>query len=125
MVIDRMVERGSGTHEVLERRAKEGDFTDEFHDIVVDRRTGIPSTGTVSVIDAEKKAVIKEINVGLHPSAMALSPKGDRLYVANANSDTVSVIETATDDVVGSINVRPAIAAPIGSAPNALSVSPD
>ena len=87
--------------------------------------TGIPSTGTVSVIDADKKALSKEIEVGLHPSALALSPKGDRLFVANANSDTVSVIDTATDSVLYSINVRPADKAPIGSSPNALAVGGD
>jgi YVTN family beta-propeller protein len=107
------------------RKAREGDSTDEFHKIVVDPRTGIPSTGTVSVIDTAKKSVVGEIDVGLHPSALALNQKGDRLFVANANSDTVSVIDTTTDTVLRSINVRPGVRAPIGSAPNALSVSPD
>jgi YVTN family beta-propeller protein len=107
------------------RRARAGDVTDETHNIVIDPRTGIPSTGTVSVIDAGKKAVIKDLDVGLHPSAMALTPKGDRLFVANANSDTVSVIDTESDAVLRSISVRPEAKAPIGSAPNALAVSPD
>jgi YVTN family beta-propeller protein len=107
------------------RRARPGDTTDENFRIVVDPRTGIPSSGTVSVIATESNSVIREIDVGLHPSALALSPKGDRLFVANANSDTVSVIDTETDTVAGSINVRPGVRAPIGSAPNALSVSPD
>jgi YVTN family beta-propeller protein len=107
------------------RRARPGDLTDETHNIVVDPRTGIPSTGTVSVIDTEKGSVLKDIDVGLHPSAMALTPKADRLFVANANSDTVSVIDTETDTVLHSISVRPDARAPIGSAPNALAVSPD
>lgn len=107
------------------RRPRAGDVADENHNIVIDPRTGIPSTGTVSVVDTEKKAVIKDIDVGLHPSAMAISPKGDRLFVANANSDTVSVVDTQTDTVVHSISVRPEGKAPIGSAPNALAVSPD
>ena len=107
------------------RRPRPGDIADENHNIVIDARTGIPSTGTVSVIDTEKNAVIKDIDVGLHPSAMALTPKGDRLFVANANSDTVSVIDTESDTVVHSISVRPETKAPIGSSPNALAVSPD
>ena len=107
------------------RRARQGDTTDELFRIVVDPRTGIPSTGTVSVIDAGAKTVIREIDVGLHPSAMALDPDGNRLFVANANSDTVSVIDTAEDRVIASIDVRPGVKAPIGSSPNALSVSPD
>ena len=36
---------------------------------------------------------------------MALSPDGGRLYVTNANSDTVSVINTATDTVVKTLHV--------------------
>ena len=107
------------------RRPRPGDVADENHNIVIDPRTGIPSTGTISVIDAEKNAVVKDIDVGLHPSAMALTPKGDRLFVANANSDTVSVIDTESDTVVHSISVRPETKAPIGSSPNALAVSPD
>ena len=107
------------------RRAREGDTTDEIHKIVVDPRTGIPSTGTLSVIDTETKSLVKDIDVGLHPSALALSPKGDRLFVANANSDTVSMIDTATDTVLRTISVRPGVKAPIGSSPNALAVSPD
>ncbi len=89
------------------RRARTGDTADELFSIVVDPRTGIPNTGTVSVIDARTRAVTKEIDVGLHPSGLALSPRGDRLYVANANSDTVSVIDTKADAVVASISVRP------------------
>ncbi len=107
------------------RRARPDDLTDELYSIVVDPRTGIPNTGTVSVIDARTRKVNREIEVGLHPSGLALSPLGDRLYVANANSDTVSVIDTKTDVVAASISVRPGAEAPIGSSPNALAVSPD
>lgn len=105
------------------RRARAGDVTDELFSIVVDPRTGIPNTGTVSVI--EGGVVNREIEVGLHPSGMALSADGGRLYVANANSDTVSVIDTAKDAVVESIHVAPGVKAPLGSSPNALAVSAD
>src|SRR5262245_43272917 len=73
------------------------DFTDGMFPVIVDPRTGIPVTGTVSVIATNTRTVIKTIEVGLHPTGMALSPAGDRLYVTNANSDTVSVIDTAID----------------------------
>ena len=107
------------------RRARPGDTTDEIFRIVVDPRTGIPSTGTLTVIDAEAKSVMKDIDVGLHPSALVLNPAGTRLFVANANSDTVSMIDTSNDTVVQTISVRPGARAPIGSAPNALAVSRD
>ena len=96
--------------------------------VVVDRRTGIPVSGTVSVIDTASNTVVKTIDVGLHPTGMALSPDGDRLYVTNANSDTVSVINTATDAVVKTHPRRrdgPSRAPLLGSSPNAVAVSPD
>ena len=74
---------------------------------VVDPDTGVASTGAVSVLDLQTGAVIKELSVGLHPCGMALSPDHSRLYVANANSDTLSVIDTARDEVVGVLGVKP------------------
>lgn len=109
------------------RRPAEGDKTGPTagSQAVVDPETGIASTGTVSVIDLASGTVTTEIEVGLHPSGMALSPDGTRLYVANANSDTVSVIETATDTVAQTLGAKPMERLPFGSAPNALCVSPD
>ena len=103
-----------------------GDVTDGLFPVVVDPRTGIPISGTVSVIDTASSTVLKTIDVGLHPSGMALSPRGDRLFVTNANSDTVSVISTATDSVVKTLHVGengPDRTPVLGSAPNAVAVS--
>ncbi len=92
---------------------------------VVDPATGIASSGTVSVIDLVSDTLVKEIEVGLHPSGMALSPDGAYLYVANANSDTVSVIDMTGDTVSRTFDAKPVKSMPFGSAPNALSLSPD
>lgn len=93
--------------------------------VVVDAETGIASSGTVSVIDLKTQEVIAEIETGLHPSAMVLSPDKTRLYVANTNSDFVSVIETKTNNVVEELNTKPMENLPLGSAPSALNISPD
>ena len=92
---------------------------------VVDPKTGIASSGTVSVIDTATRQVTVEIDVDLHPSGMVASPDGSRLYVANANSDTVSVIDTGTAAVVRRLGAKPLPELPFGSAPNALAISPD
>src|SRR5262249_4362030 len=62
--------------------------------ILIDPATGAASSGTVSVVDLDKKSQVKSIPVGLHPSAMVLSPDKGTLYVACANSDVISVINT-------------------------------
>src|SRR5262249_1634347 len=67
--------------------------------IRIDPRTGVANQGTISVVHLENGQwkQRKTIQVGLHPSGLAASAKGRFLYVANANSDTVSVIDTNTD----------------------------
>ncbi len=57
--------------------------------------TGSTISGTITAIDAAKLTA-REIEVGLAPSGMALSPDQTMLAVANGHSDTVSVLDTAT-----------------------------
>ena len=66
-------------------------------DIKVDPRTNVANHGSVSVLalDGKKWKQTKTVTVGLHPSGMIASKGGKYVYVANANSDTVSVIDTA------------------------------
>ncbi len=93
----------------------------------IDPKTGVASHGTVSVlgkVEGRWKQT-KTIPAGLHPSGMALSPKGKFLYVANANSDTISVINTQKEEVVETIVCRPEARLPFGSGCNAVAVSPD
>ena len=104
------------------------DFTDGMFPVVVDRRTGIPVSGTISVIDTSRNLVVRTIDVGLHPTGMALGPDGNRVYVTNANSDTVSVIDTATDTLTNTLHVgrtHEGRVPVLGSAPNAVAVSSD
>ncbi len=108
------------------RRADEGDLTGPTSgSLAVIDEAGIASTGTVSVIDLAQQAVTTEITVDLHPSGMAVSPDTARVYVANANSDTISVIDTATDALAATWDAKPMVDLPFGSAPNALAASPD
>lgn len=108
------------------RRAKAGDKTaaSAGTPTVVDAR-GVAASGTVGIIDLAAKKQVAEIAVGLHPAGMALTKDGATLFVANANSDTVSVIDTAGRKVRENILVRPDATLPFGSASNALALSPD
>lgn len=106
-------------------RERESTYNTSGSQVLVDPKTGIASSGSVSVIDLTTNTNIKSIEVGLHPSGMVLSPDGSRLYVACANSDCVSVINTATDEVVEEISVHSEKELPFGSGPNALDISID
>ncbi len=93
-------------------------------DTLVDER-GVATSGTVSVVALDKGEETAQITTGLHPSDLELSADQRTLYVANANSDTVSVIDTASLRVVDSVLVRPDPTLPFGSAPNALALGKD
>lgn len=74
--------------------------------VYIDPRTGATARGTVSVIDQVSGRVLHEVSVGLHPNAILAAPGGAYVYVANANSDNVSVIRTGDDAVVDTIPVK-------------------
>lgn len=109
------------------RQPKPGEpsYNSSGSQVLVDSVTGIASNGTVSVINLEKNLEEKSIEVGLHPSGMVFSKDKSRLFVACANSDVISVIDTETDEVVNEISVRMKEDLPFGSSPNALAISPD
>ena len=87
----------------------------------------IASEGSVSVIDlsqASTNSALRtphsELLTGLHASALAVSPNGRWLVVANAGSDTLSVIDTRTDQIVETLCARHNPADLFGAQPNAL-----
>src|SRR5205085_1936627 len=93
----------------------------------IDPKTGIANHGSVSVLRRKDGAwaQAKSITVGGHPSGLLPSKGGRFLYVANATSDSVSVLDTGRDEVVETIDCRPEGRLPFGSGSNALALSPD
>ena len=90
----------------------------------VDAR-GMVERGSVMRVDLVARKVTAVVTVGLHPSGLAWDRERQRLYVANGNSDDVSVIDTRTDQVVGTIAVAPFKQRLAGLAPTAVALSPD
>ena len=85
---------------------------------------GTSTTGTVSVIDpANPSTAVGTIPVGLHPTAMYRS--GNTLFVANTNSDTVSVIDTTTNQVVQTIETKPWPSSSVGYEPDGIALTKD
>ena len=103
----------------------ESSYNTSGSQVLVDPETGIANNGSVSVVDLSARIEIKNIEVGLHPSGMVLSLDRTRLFVACANSDIISVINTGTDEVVEEISVHLEKDLPFGSGPNALTISQD
>lgn len=79
----------------------------------------------VCVVDPSVPAVIGNIPVGKHPMACALSPDQKRLYVADANDDTLWVIDTVLNRMIRSISMKPSGTSLQGCSPTSLAVSPD
>ncbi len=75
------------------------------------------SNGTVAVVDLATLIAIKTIPVGSFPHRVTMSPNGQRVYVANVNSNNVSVIDTASNTVVATI--------PVGGSPWAMDLLDD
>jgi YVTN family beta-propeller protein len=66
------------------------------------------------------------ITTGSHPLAMLLNHDQSRLIVANAQSDTLSVIDTRSDQVIGTVLLRPGTSRGLpGVTPTALAFSAD
>ena len=84
------------------------------------------ATASVAVKDlAHADAPVAFIPVGRHPTEMLLNASRTRLYVANSDADSVSVIDTARDRVVETISVRLEEKALAGTSPEAVALSAD
>jgi YVTN family beta-propeller protein len=92
--------------------------------ILVDDR-GVAASGTVTRVDLESGKATHTLAVGLHPSAIALDEPHHQLYVANGNSDSISVIDTARVEVARTISLQPFSREVRGIAPTALQISSD
>jgi DNA-binding beta-propeller fold protein YncE len=90
----------------------------------VDPVRHIANEGSVSVIDLGPDSALRtphsEFPTGLHACALALSPNGRWLVVANAGSDTLSVMDTRTDQIAETICARQNPGDLFGAQPNAL-----
>jgi len=84
------------------------------------------SDNSVAVVYPSKPAQpVLRVGVGRHPTAMLLNRERTRLYVANSNDDSVSVIDTTTDKEIERISVRLSEGVPPGNSPEGLALRGD
>jgi DNA-binding beta-propeller fold protein YncE len=83
----------------------------------------IANEGSVSIIDLAN-GMTQEILVGLSPCDLQASPDQRFVVCANSNSDTLSIIDTRSDEVVETVWVKARQSDLYGAAPNALAFHP-
>jgi YVTN family beta-propeller protein len=80
---------------------------------------------SVKVLDRNTDAITGTIPVGDHPNDIAESPDGRRLFVANANQNTVSVIDLMKKQVIETLSSALFPDARPGSTPNSVALDRD
>jgi YVTN family beta-propeller protein len=79
----------------------------------------------IILFDTKLKAVASTIAVGDNPNEIVLNKKGTALFVANANDNSVSIIDVKKQKVIETLNAALYPNAPSGSGTNGLALSED
>lgn len=108
-------------------RASAGDASaptglDPRADLVRIDSRGVAQAGNVTIVDLARGVAVATLPVGRHPTALAFDERARRLYVANTNDDSISVIDTAGRRVVETIALQPFKQQAAGVAPAALAL---
>ena len=80
---------------------------------------------SVAVIDTATRKVLELWKTEEHPNEMLLSKSGRYLFVANANRNTVSVLDAESGRTLEMLLAELQPGSPPGSTPNSLALSPD
>jgi YVTN family beta-propeller protein len=76
--------------------------------------------------DPDNVKLVTKLSTGSHPNALLLNKARTKLYVANTQSDTISIVETATQNITATVLLRPDIASHLaGATPTGLALSAD
>lgn len=87
--------------------------------VVIDNR-GVTASGSASIVDLETGKTT-HVEVGLHPTSIAIV--GDEAFVANAMSDSISVLDLGKRLVKRTIPIRWGDLRIVGAMPNALAAN--
>ena len=77
------------------------------------------------VFDTWKKRISREYQLGDNPNEICISKNGTWLYVANANDNSVSVINLKKEELIETLNAALFPKSPSGSTTNGLALSED
>ncbi len=62
-------------------------------------------SGTIAVINGTENEVISNIKVSSRPSTLALNPNTNKLYVGYGLKDEITIIDTLSNSIVGTIDI--------------------
>src|SRR5262245_27090438 len=98
--------------------------------LVLDEKRGrlyvsLWAQSAVAVVDIASRKVVGRWPVEEHPNEMLLTKSGQRLFVANANRNTVTVLDANTGDATETLVAELRPESHPGSTPNSLALSPD
>ena len=77
------------------------------------------------IFDTEHNTLMDSVATDDHPNDMAITSDGRWLYVANANANTVSVIDAPARKLIETLHTALSPDAPIGSTTNSVCLAPD
>ena len=77
---------------------------------------------SVAVVNPGSPDKVSYVTVGRHPTKILLSSDETRLFVANSDDDSVSIIDTATDKEIERVSVRLSESVPTGNSPEGLAL---
>jgi DNA-binding beta-propeller fold protein YncE len=83
------------------------------------------SKGRVAVVETENFQQRGQLTTEEHPNEMLLAHGGKILFVANANRNTVTVIDVDAGKAIETIGTATDPKSPPGSTPNSIALSPD
>jgi len=94
-------------------------------DRLVVNAAGFAASGTVTRVDLTTMKATHSIAADLHPNGLAWDEKAARLYVANNNRDSVTVIDTARNAVLRTHVLKPFAKQATGIAPTTVALNKD
>jgi YVTN family beta-propeller protein len=113
----------------LRRETNGEQFVYPYSVAVVPQSAGLKAYVTcwneASVAVVQQGKLVSRVAVGRHPTVMLLNSERTRLYVANSDDDSVSVIDTQTDKEIERISVRLSEGVPLGNSPEGLALRGD
>ena len=79
----------------------------------------------VWIFNTKNNVLLDSVDTGDHPTDMTVNARGQWLYVANANSNSVSVVDLHSHKVVETLHTALSPNAPIGSTTNSVTLTPN